>query len=118
MVASSRTNEPHLRLPVCCPVLHLISKLRARQAKFRFTSMLDERRKSRFTRQIPFALASNTPLDTCYEYGHATLLFGSDYLRVRVNDFRGGVEYNYRMIVVSDAVAEIDRTTMRPDSSP
>ena len=24
---------------------------------------------------------------------------------------RGGVEYNYRMIVVSDAVAEVDRTT-------
>jgi len=24
---------------------------------------------------------------------------------------RGGVEYNYRMILVSDAVAEVDRTT-------
>jgi hypothetical protein len=31
--------------------------------------------------------------------------------RNRISPIRGGVEYNYRMIVVSDAVAEVDRTT-------
>jgi nicotinamidase-related amidase len=56
---------------------------------------------------------SNTPLDTilrnmgvttCVACGVTTCVCVSTTIR-------GGVEYNYRMIVVSDAVAEVDRTT-------
>jgi len=56
---------------------------------------------------------SNTPLDTVLrKYGrHDLCRFWSDHLRLRVNDHPRWVEYNYRMILVSDAVAEVDRTT-------
>ena len=56
---------------------------------------------------------SNTPLDsilrnmgvtTCVVSGVTTCVCVS-------NTVRGGVEYNYRMILVSDAVAEVDRDT-------
>jgi ureidoacrylate peracid hydrolase len=56
---------------------------------------------------------SNTPLDTilrnmgvttCVACGVTTCVCVSTTIR-------GGVEHNYRMIVVSDAVAEVDRTT-------
>jgi ureidoacrylate peracid hydrolase len=56
---------------------------------------------------------SNTPLDTilrnmgvttCVACGVTTCVCVSTTIR-------GGVEYNYRMIVVCDAVAEVDRTT-------
>jgi ureidoacrylate peracid hydrolase len=56
---------------------------------------------------------SNTPLDTilrnmgvttCVACGVTTCVCVSTTIRA-------GVEYNYRMIVVSDAVAEVDRTT-------
>src|SRR5947209_12417352 len=56
---------------------------------------------------------SNTPLDTvlrnmgvttCVVSGVTTCVCDSSTIR-------GGVEYNYRMILVSDAVAEVDRTT-------
>jgi nicotinamidase-related amidase len=56
---------------------------------------------------------SNTPLDTilrnmgvttCVACGVTTCVCVSTTIR-------GGVEYNYRMIVISDAVAEVDRTT-------
>ena len=56
---------------------------------------------------------SNTPLDTilrkmgvttCVACGVTTCVCVSTTIR-------GGVEYNYRMILVSDAVAEVDRTT-------
>jgi len=56
---------------------------------------------------------SNTPLDTilrnmgvttCVACGVTTCVCVSTTIR-------GGVEYNYRMIVVGDAVAEVDRTT-------
>jgi ureidoacrylate peracid hydrolase len=48
---------------------------------------------------------SNTPLDTILRnMGVTTCVCES-------TTTRGGVEYNYRMIVVSDAVAEVDRTT-------
>jgi nicotinamidase-related amidase len=56
---------------------------------------------------------SNTPLDavlrnmgvtTCVVSGVTTCVCVSTTIR-------GGVEYNYRMIVVSDAVAEVDRVT-------
>jgi ureidoacrylate peracid hydrolase len=55
---------------------------------------------------------SNNPLDTilrnmgvttCVARGVTTCVCVSTTIR-------GGVEYNYRMIVVSDAVAEVDRT--------
>ena len=56
---------------------------------------------------------SNTPLDTvlrnmgvttCVACGVTTCVCVSTTIR-------GGVEYNYRMILVSDAVAEVDRVT-------
>jgi nicotinamidase-related amidase len=56
---------------------------------------------------------SNTPLDTvlrnlgvstCFVSGVTTCVCVSSTVR-------GGVEYNYRMILVSDAVAEVDRVT-------
>jgi nicotinamidase-related amidase len=56
---------------------------------------------------------SNTPLDTvlrnmnvqiCVVSGVTTCVCVSTTIR-------GGIEYNYRMIVVCDAVAEVDRTT-------
>jgi nicotinamidase-related amidase len=56
---------------------------------------------------------SNTPLDTilrnmgvttCVACGVTTCVCVSTTIR-------GGIEYNYRMIVVGDAVAEVDRST-------
>ena len=56
---------------------------------------------------------SNTPLDTilrnmgvttCVACGVTTCVCVSTTIR-------GGVEYNYRMIVVGDAVADVDRST-------
>ncbi len=60
-----------------------------------------------------FGRFSKTPLDTvlrnmgvttCVACGVTTCVCVSTTIR-------GGVEYNYRMIVVGDAVAEVDRTT-------
>ena len=56
---------------------------------------------------------SNTPLDTVLRnLGVTTCVVSGVTTCVCVSTtVRGGIEYNYRMIVVSDAVAEIDRTT-------
>jgi ureidoacrylate peracid hydrolase len=56
---------------------------------------------------------SNTPLDTVLRnMGVTTCVVSGVTTCVCVsNTVRGGIEYNYRMIVVSDAVAEIDRAT-------
>ena len=56
---------------------------------------------------------SNTPLDTVLRnIGVNTCVVSGVTTCVCVSTtIRGGVEYNYRMIVVSDAVAEVDRTT-------
>jgi nicotinamidase-related amidase len=56
---------------------------------------------------------SNTPLDTVLRnIGVATCVVSGVTTCVCVSTtVRGGVEHNYRMILVSDAVAEVDRTT-------
>ena len=56
---------------------------------------------------------SNTPLDTVLlNMGVTTCVVAGVTTCVCVSTtVRGGVEYNYRMILVSDAVAEVDRTT-------
>jgi ureidoacrylate peracid hydrolase len=56
---------------------------------------------------------SNTPLDTVLRnLGVSTCVVSGVTTCVCVSStIRGGVEYNYRMILVSDAVAEVDRTT-------
>ena len=56
---------------------------------------------------------SNTPLDTVLRnLGVTTCVVSGVTTCVCVSStIRGGVEYNYRMILVSDAVAEVDRTT-------
>ena len=56
---------------------------------------------------------SNTPLDTVLRnLGVSTCVVAGVTTCVCVSStIRGGVEYNYRMILVSDAVAEVDRTT-------
>ena len=56
---------------------------------------------------------SNTPLDTVLRnMGVTTCVVSGVTTCVCVSTtVRGGVEYNYRMIVVSDAVAEIDQST-------
>jgi len=56
---------------------------------------------------------SNTPLDTVLRnLGVSTCGVSGVTTCVCVSStIRGGVEYNYRMILVSDAVAEVDRTT-------
>ena len=56
---------------------------------------------------------SNTPLDTVLRnMGVSTCIVSGVTTCVCVSTtVRGGVEHNYRMIVVSDAVAEVDRAT-------
>jgi ureidoacrylate peracid hydrolase len=56
---------------------------------------------------------SNTPLDTVLRnLGVNTCVVSGVTTCVCVSStIRGGVEYNYRIILVSDAVAEVDRTT-------
>ncbi len=56
---------------------------------------------------------SNTPLDTVLRnMGVTTCVVSGVTTCVCVSTtIRGGVEYNYRMILVSDAVAEVDRET-------
>jgi nicotinamidase-related amidase len=56
---------------------------------------------------------SNTPLDTVLRnMGVTTCVACGVTICVCVSTtIRGGVEYNHRMIVVSDAVAEVDRST-------
>ena len=56
---------------------------------------------------------SNTPLDTVLRnLGVTTCVVSGVTTCVCVSTtVRGGVEHNYRMILVSDAVAEVDRTT-------
>jgi nicotinamidase-related amidase len=56
---------------------------------------------------------SNTPLDTILRnMGVTTCVVSGVTTCVCVSTtIRGGVEYNYRMILVSDAVAEVDRVT-------
>jgi nicotinamidase-related amidase len=56
---------------------------------------------------------SNTPLDTVLRnMGVTTCVVSGVTTCVCVSStIRGGVEHNYRMILVSDAVAEVDRTT-------
>jgi nicotinamidase-related amidase len=56
---------------------------------------------------------SNTPLDTVSsQYGRDHLCHGRSYdLRLSLNNCSGWRRIQYRMIVVSDAVAEVDRTT-------
>jgi ureidoacrylate peracid hydrolase len=56
---------------------------------------------------------SNTPLDTVLRnIGVTTCVVSGVTACVCVSTtVRGGVEYNYRMILVNDAVAEVDRTT-------
>jgi ureidoacrylate peracid hydrolase len=56
---------------------------------------------------------SNTPLDTVLRnMGVTTCVVSGVTTCVCVSmTVRGGVEYNYRMILVSDAVAEVDRAT-------
>jgi nicotinamidase-related amidase len=56
---------------------------------------------------------SNTPLDTLLRnMGVTTCVVTGVTTCVCVSTtVRGGIEYNYRMIVVSDAVAEVDQTT-------
>jgi ureidoacrylate peracid hydrolase len=55
----------------------------------------------------------NTPLDTVLRnLGVTTCVVSGVTTCVCVSStIRGGVEYNYRMILASDAVAEVDRTT-------
>ena len=62
---------------------------------------------------------SNTPLDTVLRnMGVTTCVVSGVTTCVCVsNTIRGGVEYNYRMIVVGDAVAEVDRTTNEAELS-
>jgi nicotinamidase-related amidase len=56
---------------------------------------------------------SNTPLDTVLRnMGVTTCVVSGVTTCVCVSTtVRGGVEYNYRMILVSDAVAEVDQVT-------
>src|SRR5881275_16993 len=56
---------------------------------------------------------SNTPLDTVLRnLGVTTCVVSGVTTCVCVSTtVRGGLEYNYRMILVSDAVAEVDRDT-------
>jgi ureidoacrylate peracid hydrolase len=56
---------------------------------------------------------SNTPLDTVLRnMGVTTCVVSGVTTCVCVsNTVRGGVEYNYRIVLVSDAVAEVDRET-------
>jgi ureidoacrylate peracid hydrolase len=56
---------------------------------------------------------SNTPLDTVLRnMGVTTCVVSGVSTCVCVSTtVRGGVEYNYRMILVSDAVAEVDQAT-------
>ena len=56
---------------------------------------------------------SNTPLDTVLRnLGVTTCVVSGVTTCVCVSTtVRGGVEYNYRMILVSDAVAEVDQVT-------
>jgi ureidoacrylate peracid hydrolase len=56
---------------------------------------------------------SNTPLDTVLRnMGVTTCVVSGVTTCVCVSTtVRGGVEYNYQMILVSDAVAEVDRST-------
>ena len=56
---------------------------------------------------------SNTPLNTVLRnLGASTCVVCGVTTCVCVSStIRGGIEYNYRMILVSDAVAEVDRTT-------
>src|SRR5215813_2531547 len=56
---------------------------------------------------------SNTSLDTVLRnLGVSTCVVSGVTTCVCVSStIRGGIEYNYRMILVSDAVAEVDRTT-------
>ena len=56
---------------------------------------------------------SNTPLDTILRnMGVTTCVVSGVTTCVCVSTtIRGGVEYNYRMIVVGDAVADVDRST-------
>jgi len=56
---------------------------------------------------------SNTPLDTVLRnMGVTTCVVSGVTTCVCVSTtVRGGLEYNYRMILVSDAVAEVDRDT-------
>src|SRR5215472_890094 len=56
---------------------------------------------------------SNTPLDTVLRnLGVSTCIVSGVTTCVCVSStIRGGVEHNYRMILVSDAVAEVDRAT-------
>jgi ureidoacrylate peracid hydrolase len=56
---------------------------------------------------------SNTPLDTVLRnFGVNTcVVSGVTTCACVSSTIRGGVEYNYRKILVSDAVAEVDRTT-------
>jgi len=56
---------------------------------------------------------SNTPLDTVLRNLGVTIcvVSGVTTCVLRVNDHPGWVEYNYRMILVSDAVSEVDRVT-------
>jgi ureidoacrylate peracid hydrolase len=56
---------------------------------------------------------SNTPLDTLLRnMGVTTCVVSGVTTCVCVSStIRGGVEYNYRMILVSDAVSEVDRAT-------
>jgi nicotinamidase-related amidase len=56
---------------------------------------------------------SNTPLDTVLRnMGVTTCVVSGVTTCVCVSStVRGGLEYNYRMILVSDAVAEVDRDT-------
>jgi ureidoacrylate peracid hydrolase len=56
---------------------------------------------------------SNTPLDTVLRnMGVTTCVVSGVTTCVCVSStIRGGVEHNYRMILVGDAVAEVDRTT-------
>jgi nicotinamidase-related amidase len=56
---------------------------------------------------------SNTPLDTVLRNMDVTtcVVSGVTTCVCVSTTVRGGVEYNYRMIVMSDAVAEVDRAT-------
>ena len=57
-----------------------------------------------FTNTPLATILRNMGVNTCVVSGVTTCVCVSTTVR-------GGVEYNYRMIVVSDAVAEVDRTT-------
>ena len=56
---------------------------------------------------------SNTPLDTILRNMdvNTCVVSGRHHLRLRLDHIRGGVEHNYRMIIVKDAVAEVHRDT-------